>query len=264
MTLTGSSKLINYDELHFSAHRHSIISNQIEVVYLTEVSESRKGEIEKYLKDGYSYLFNQALPLMFPPLTVIIVDIHPELGIAFRDISRRAVIWPQDWNDEDALWFFGHEATEDFIIHHFGQNAPRWLVETFAQLGAYRMCRDALNGLHVEGEQECHARGFVEFESLRDWRRPHLMLDESQAKDLHLLTLEEVERLTEEYIVEEHSTGLEDQRYATAWKMGVEVVPENMTLGDACAWMTEKLQLEMYKTFQNLKTSEFPANTVIR
>lgn len=245
-------KIIDFDRIFLERQRIPVIGDQASIIYLSDVSPQRQQQLFQYIERGYSYLHAQAHPLLFPPTTLVVVDSHPELGISFKDVGRRAVIWPEDWSDQEALWFFGHETTEAFVIHHFGQNAPRWLVESIAQLGAYRMCRYALDDMHTEGERECQERGFLPFHQLLDWRRPHLTLSDSPEHSLQSLTLEDIERLAHEYISQEHSTEIEDQKYATAWKMAMDMIPADMTLGQAMSHISRHQNLDLYAVFHQL------------
>lgn len=251
-----NSKLIDFDALFNLGGRKSIIDRQIDIIYLNDPSLERRDQIEQYIRAGYTYLYQQVYPFIFPPTTLVVVDTHPELGISFRDVARRAVVWPEDWDDADALWFFGHEATEAFVIRYFGDNAPRWLIETFAQLGAYRMCRYALGGIHTTGEQDCIDRGFVPYTSLLDWQRPHLNLTSSDISEVEHLSEDDLIKIAENYIHNEHNTSIEDQRYATAWKLGMETVPENSTIGEALSVITQNLHHVIFETFCSLNHSK--------
>ena len=195
---------------------------------------------------------NEVYPGIFPPISVVVTADHPEIGISQRDVSREAIVWPTAWEAEQSLWFFGHEAVEAFVIQTFGATAPRWIIETFAQLGAHRLAEKIDPRTLDFGREELESRGFVPFDDLKNWERPQFNVSKEQLKDFDKFDIAALHQAVREYNEGEHATVLELQRYATAWKFGLEVLPAGQSIGRAIQTLRRQLNEHLFGEFVKL------------
>ena len=245
--------VIDYDELHIKGAPDKLLNGQLEFYFLASMPDLQRQSLKKKLSRAYTFLYQQVYPYTFPPVSVVVVDDHPKLGLAQKNINREAMVWPLAWEPEQALWFFAHEATEAFIVQTFGATAPRWLIETFAQLGAHRLAEKIDEDALRFGREELEARGFVSLEVLKSWGRPQFSLKVETIEDFEALDPETLYQMAQAYNNTEHATDIESRRYATAWKFGIETLPRDKTIGEAIEFLRQHINDQLFTSFSTLR-----------
>lgn len=231
--------IIDYDRMHFVFPKKEI-AEHLFVMYEKESVESEaKAIIEQILHKTAEFVKRELFPYRPPPTTVVIVNEHPRIGISKREVTREPILWMLNQSAEENAWFLGHEWFETFVLHQFGDGAPRWLVETIAQIGAYRLCKFALGaGAERVGLEKYLSNGTLPFEELLEWRRPVFLGEASE---------EETYAMIEKYIVEEHQTSREAMLYATALRFGLERICQNISLGRLSEHLAETASSALFE-----------------